>query len=67
MANPNVAFRNARKKVGYSETHLRQLDEAQQRRLEESAYVAVMRRVVDGAMTTEEGGIEIKRLQAAAL
>lgn len=61
---PNVAFRNARKKVGYSEQHKKQIYEARHRRLEESPYVAVMRRVQRGEMTIEEGEAEIKRLQA---
>jgi hypothetical protein len=67
MANPNVAFRNARKKAGYSEMHVRQVEEARQRRVDESPYVAVMRRVQAGEMTIEEGEAEIKRMQMEGL
>jgi hypothetical protein len=66
LANHFVAFRNALKKAGYDTTQVRQ-DERRQSRVEETPYVAVMRRVVDGEMTIEEGGIEIKRLQTAGL
>lgn len=67
MANPNTAVRNARKKVGHSETHMRQVEEARDRRLEESPFLAVMRRVQDGEMTAEEGAEEVRRMQAQGL
>ncbi|WP_327210227.1 hypothetical protein [Rhizobium leguminosarum] len=46
---------------------MRQVEEARQRRVDESPYVAVMRRVQAGELTIEEGEAEVKRLQAQGL
>lgn len=67
MANPNRAFRNARAKVGHSEVHQRRVEESRQRRLDESPYLAVMRRVQENEITAQEGADEIRRLQAEGL
>lgn len=65
MSNPNVAIRKARRIVGRSEEHLRSLEAARLRRLEESPFVGIMNRVQSGDLSIEEGKAAILELQAA--